>query len=529
MFSSKPDWKIKRAAQIYLVRSSKRHLHVSKILVAALLIVTTLSTNMAAALQAAVAQVSPTSLEFDLVLGQTGTQSLTLSNTGQETLTFQIGEQTVPADNNGAGDGRVVVFMDALPWGSNVMTEVLQANNIPYDTYESSMMGAVDLSQYEVVFIPADQPASFYENYNTSYERFESYVRNGGFLWVSTNWGHNGGQFIGSQLPGGTTIAPEGRAESFNNVLDPNHPIMNGIPNPFYGTAASGPWFVNLYPETHVIATGQITGMPTLIEYDHGAGRVLAFAQYLEWGYEHDEAAGQILQNSIPYAYSFEPFVDVSWLSEDIVSGSVAPGGSQTIQVSVDASGLEPGTYEAVLIIVTDDPSQPSIEVPVTLTVGMYSLAVNVGNGTYIDQTGDIWVADQAYTTGSWGYVGDSRTRNTRKSIAGTEDDLLYQSQRLDMEEYRFDGLAPGIYQVELYFAELKNTKPGRHLFDVQLEEDWLIASHDIAAEAGSFTADHHTYLVHVTDGTLNIVFSSHKGAGVPVLNAIRITEQSEP
>ncbi len=60
---------------------------------------------------------------------------------------------------------------------------------------------------------------------------------------------------------------------------------------------------------------------------------------------------------------------DVPWLSVDPTEGEVPGDSSTTVTVTVDATGLEQGTYEATLIITTTDPGAPEFLVPVTLTV----------------------------------------------------------------------------------------------------------------------------------------------------------------
>jgi uncharacterized protein YdeI (BOF family) len=50
-------------------------------------------------------------------------------------------------------------------------------------------------------------------------------------------------------------------------------------------------------------------------------------------------------------------------------SGSIEPDGSEEITVTVDASDVEVGTYEFDLVIATNDPSNPTITVPVTVIV----------------------------------------------------------------------------------------------------------------------------------------------------------------
>ena len=62
-----------------------------------------------------------------------------------------------------------------------------------------------------------------------------------------------------------------------------------------------------------------------------------------------------------------QPSVD--WLSATPGSGRVAAGNSQSVLVSLDSTGLAPGSYTADLIIGSDDPDEPEVRVPVTMTV----------------------------------------------------------------------------------------------------------------------------------------------------------------
>ncbi len=502
------------------------------------------------ALRSARAQVSPAALDFLLVADQTRTQVLTLRNTGSADLTFTIGElsvaalsgvtppeatdtQTAPADYvpkpvaTVLVGGPTLVFVDVLPWGRDSLMQVLNANNIPFDTATSSQMGSIDLSPYEVVFISSDQPQGFYNNYNANVSRFADYVQGGGLLWVGASaWGWNGGDFNGAQLPGGATVRGP-VFESFNDVIDNAHPTMQGVPDPFFGNFASHAAFENLPAGTNVIAQGQGSGLPTLIEYEFGAGRVLAFGQTLEF-YLGFGDPGRILENGVPYAYAFEPVLDIPWLSEDPASGTVAPGAAQDIRVTVDTTGLAPGLYRARLLIRTNDPRNPRQQVPVTLIVPAYRQAGNAGGKAYTDRAGDQWDADRQYTAGSWGYVNQSTTLRTRRGISGTDDDPLYKDLRQAILEYRFDGLLEGVYQVELRFAEVRNTQPNLRVFDVTIEGNLVIYAHDIALEVGSFAADNHTFFVPVTDGQLNVRFIPRRGFGQPIVNALRVTHRPD-
>jgi hypothetical protein len=116
----------------------------------------------------------------------------------------------------------------------------------------------------------------------------------------------------------------------------------------------------------------------------------------------------------------------------------------------------------------------------------------------------------------------------TKKPIGGTSDPKLYQSQRQDPTEYRFDGLPNGIYEVDLRFAEIENKKPGTRLFDVIIEGSLVLPSLDVAAEVGTFKADQHVFYIAVTDGQLNVRLVARRGYQIPIINALRVTHRPD-
>ena len=62
-------------------------------------------------------------------------------------------------------------------------------------------------------------------------------------------------------------------------------------------------------------------------------------------------------------------FGEVPWLSVDPTSGSVPPNSALPVQVTFDASDLQPDIYTATLYISSNDPLNPSVQIPVTMTV----------------------------------------------------------------------------------------------------------------------------------------------------------------
>jgi hypothetical protein len=221
-------------------------------------------------------------------------------------------------------------------------------------------------------------------------------------------------------------------------------------------------------------------------------------------------------------------FSDVPWITVAPTTGTLAPGQSVTLKVTVNTAGMEEGVYLASVFVRTTAAKEPSVRVPVSLIVSAYQQGVNAGGKAYTDTLGDPWAKDAAYAAGGWGYVQKSRTYSTNKAIAGSSDPVPFQSQRIDPYAYRFDNVPNGVYQVDLKFAELLNAKIGKRLYDVIVEETEVLPAHDIRYEVGTFAADNHTFFIEVTDGRMDVRFVPRSGYEAPVVNALRVTRRPD-
>ncbi|WP_218106684.1 S8 family serine peptidase [Micromonospora pallida] len=221
---------------------------------------------------------------------------------------------------------------------------------------------------------------------------------------------------------------------------------------------------------------------------------------------------------------------DFGWLDLSGTTATVAAGGRHTVGVTIRTTGLAPGSHhQAKVQISSASGRKPVTVLPVTLVVPSYTLAIDAGGTTgRADVEGQTWAPDQAYAAGQAGYLGTSSRRTTTTAITGTNDSARFATQREGMHEYRVDGLADGWYTVELDFAELKQQRPDKRVFDVLLEGQEVLPSLDVAGEVGSFAALNRTFTVQVTDGQLNIRFVTHAGYGQPIVNALRVTNRPD-
>lgn len=128
---------------------------------------------------------------------------------------------------------------------------------------------------------------------------------------------------------------------------------------------------------------------------------------------------------------------------------------------------------------------------------------INSGGNPYVDPDGAPWDTDFGY--------GPSLTFTNAQPIAGTDDDLVFQSERYGLAsqgglDYSFD-LPDGDYRVRLLLAELWYQLPGQRVFDIAVEGALVADNLDLAGTYGRFVATVLEYDVSVTDGSLDLEF----------------------
>jgi subtilisin family serine protease len=247
----------------------------------------------------------------------------------------------------------------------------------------------------------------------------------------------------------------------------------------------------------------------------NGAGLELDVVGNL-WTVGQNSGTAYLLESGLP------TFSDVPWLTVDPTTATVAPDGSVDIEIAVDSTGLEPGTYRAIVVVLTNDPDNSTVQLPVTLVVPTYQTGVDAGGNATVSSNGDIYLADRRYGTGPYGYLGGTSRRSTTQPIAGTPDQGLFQDLRLSMDGYRFD-VPNGRYQVDLHFAELQRTAVDQRRFEVSIEGEQVLPNLDVFDEAGGrFVALTRSFVVTVEDGHLDVGFDELDGD--PIVNAILVT-----
>ena len=157
-----------------------------------------------------------------------------------------------------------------------------------------------------------------------------------------------------------------------------------------------------------------------------------------------------------------------------------------------------------------------------------------------------LWVPEQEYQHGSWGYVGGKpyMTKSSRgvvpasiDNILGTDNNPVFQTVRSGIKQFRAD-VPDGSYSVYLYFCELSTVDPSEapvynfgtgeqrlysgSRFDVSVGGRTVIKDCDIMAEFGGFRSVVRKVRV-VVEGGEGLCIGFDAGIGEPYLNAVRI------
>jgi N-acetyl-anhydromuramyl-L-alanine amidase AmpD len=171
------------------------------------------------------------------------------------------------------------------------------------------------------------QDNNYYLNLKNNLEKISSFVFNGGLLIAhSCDWGWDGtGGWQGfSILPGGVThltLWEDWKYISQSiHITEPEHGVVKSDEFTLTDAYLSG-WgysthgiFTNLLPGTTVVMVsneGDGGDGPTYIDYDYGAGKVLATMQTVEWGYFNGSRGWvgdrpEFLRNEIRFALKWE-------------------------------------------------------------------------------------------------------------------------------------------------------------------------------------------------------------------------------
>jgi hypothetical protein len=339
-------------------------------------------------------EVTPLSLSQELCPDATATQQLTICNSGDLPLDWELIElpcqgealsppSRVPASVEGAAP--ITAAAPARPLGKaepaaspewplwdQPLSEVNQDSYVDqefpdfpdYSSFLADDFYGDDYFWITAIFVPGDGWNGFSSLLNADSLTWQIYADNGGVpdgdpagggnppVWTLTLPPADPQVVIGAGTPGGypsdTTL---------NLVL----PI----------TVPPGHWWLVFYPTLSFGSGGQFGRQPSDTTNGYGAQFINpggGFGFGTVW-----TAASEIGFPGSDLAFRLDggcciPPI-IPWLSEDPLAGTVAPHTCQAVDVTFDSTEIQPGDYYGDLLITSDDPDTPEVTVPVSLTV----------------------------------------------------------------------------------------------------------------------------------------------------------------
>lgn len=154
---------------------------------------------------------------------------------------------------------------------------------------------------------------------------------------------------------------------TLGTILKPAHPIMAGVDSLDGGAFSFRPSVADLTAGGTMVATWS-DGMPlvaTRVENDVRRADLGYFLHSGTYGWRADTDGGVLMANALEWVAGYGE----EWLSLSVSSGSLLPSSGAGIDVGFDAMYLDPGSYQAEIIVGDNDPATPDVVVPVTLQV----------------------------------------------------------------------------------------------------------------------------------------------------------------
>lgn len=165
----------------------------------------------------------------------------------------------------------------------------------------------------------------------------------------------------------------------------------------------------------------------------------------------------------------------------------------------------------------------------------------------YIDENNQqLWLPDQPYKTGSWGWIGGEAYKGTNnrilygsdKNILQTDNDPVYQTQQVGIKQFKFD-VPDGEYELVLHFAELvggetkealaynldnnhKKEIEEQRIFNVTINNVLFLEQLNLAKDFGYTKAVEKKTRLTIQNGK-GISVEFNEIIGKPVLNAIQL------
>jgi len=339
--------------------------------------------------------VVPDSLSASLHTGQNDTQTMTISNSGGNNLEWTLrieqsdrvtqvytlaapsgdpsnnGDGSVESPPPGARTTPISALLDDLTgvdilWDRShgqhasfdwsLLTSDLQARGATvtenFATITQALLDGYDILWSVDIFVAWD-PAEI--------AALTSWVEGGGGVLFETDESDARVNALLASMGAGIEFAFPGVLGGFTTNVFP-HATTDGVTSVFFGSPIAQLSSI-ASPAGRLVDDANHTGAGafSLVR----GGRVLCFSDETFINFSIGVADNQLLGNQ-----AFDWLAGgTRWIYADPATGTVAPGGTQDVDVTFDAFGLEGGPYDADIVLQSNDPVSPQTSVAAHLDV----------------------------------------------------------------------------------------------------------------------------------------------------------------
>ncbi|MBT7615667.1 MAG: DUF1573 domain-containing protein, partial [Calditrichaeota bacterium] len=290
--------------------------------------------------------------------------------------------------------GRGILIAERCGWNNWDFEQYFtNIDGFEYDRFRTwNDVADVDFTDYDIMWIGNYETEAWVANYNRNLERVEEFVDRGGALYHTsgTNF-HNtrpinpgGLVYSGNASQNDCPIVLDPEDNFLINYMDENDPFDWdwGIGQRLHGSGNAHGTFLERQLDDidnsdwyEVMAVGNPLDEPILVTYQYGQGFCLvgtildgylhARPQEFQWG-----RTGEAVIWYLDFLSGFS-----RWVTWEPSGGSLEPEADIDIVVTLDATGLYTGLYEADLHILSNDPENSDVVVSISLDVTGFPLA----------------------------------------------------------------------------------------------------------------------------------------------------------
>jgi DNA-binding beta-propeller fold protein YncE len=390
-----------------------------------------------------------------------------------------------------------------------------------YTTYSLTETTTTDPVQLALLLQGADVflvPEQEFANYSTMYNlgqawqnTLNDFLAGGGTIVVMEHCQVGSGLYVGSGLMDVNFF--DCAFDGVVDVVSPNHPLALNLPASFTGMNGRAEYYTT---SAETIITSQSGNFVTVAADEVNEGRIVMMGFDF---YSYNDEMSRLLANAVLWQDRTVP-----WLYTVPVSGSVATNDTAVVNVTLDATNLQPGVYTADLRISHNGEPQNPLLLPVTMTVQptanmgwVEGIITDAGTGSPLEAT--IIAQGQPYTITSdadtghyqlWldagnytlqvsadGYVAETQTVNIVAQQGTTQDfDLVLNVPVLNITHEDM-SVAQDVGQTTTRALTITNDGPASLSFE--------IGEQDTSPVSLMLSAQHNGENVRLTETLLDL------------------------